>query len=327
MKRRTFIGLFGAAAAWPFAANAQPAQMLRIGVLVNLAESDSEAQARIAAFVEALRQFGWSDGHNVRIDYRWGAGDHELIRRYAAELVALEPDVLIANGGSTVGPLRQATRSLPIVFINVLDPVGAGFVASLARPGGNVTGFTAFEYSMSAKWLELLKQVVPDVTRAAVLRDANQMSGAAMFGAIQAVAPTFSVELTPIDVSDASEIERSVSAFARGPHDGLIVTSNPLTLVHRDLIISLAARLRLPAVYAFRFLVTSGGLISYGPDTIDQYRRAASYVDRVLKGEKPSDLPVQAPTKYELAINLKTAKALDLTIPPQLLATADEVIE
>ena len=296
MKRREFITLLGgAAAAWPLAARAQqPERMRRIGVLMSLAADDPEGQARVAAFLQGLQQLGWTDGRNVRIDTRWGAGDADRSRKYAAELVALAPDVILASGGSAVGPLLQATRTVPIVFTQTPDPVGAGFVASLARPGGNATGFTMFEYGMSGKWLELLKQIAPGVTRAAVLRDPAIPAGIGQFGAIQAVAPSFGVEVSPIDVRDAAEIERAIAAFARGSNGGLIVTSSGLAPVHRDLIITLAARHRLPAVYSYRYFVTDGGLISYGPDSIDPYRRAAGYVDRILKGEKPADLPVQA---------------------------------
>ena len=314
--------------AWPLAARAQqPERMRRIGVLMSLAADDPEAQARIAAFLQGLQQLGWTDGRNVRIDTRWGAGDADDIRKYAAELVALAPDVILATGAAAVGPLLQATRTVPIVFVNVADPVGAGFVDSLARPGGNATGFILFEYGMSAKWLELLKQIAPGVTRAAVIRDPAIAAGIGQFGAIQSVAPSVGVEVSPVNVRDAGEIERAVTAFARSSNGGLIVTGSALAVVHRDLIITLAARHKLPAVYFQRFFVTGGGLISYGPDIIDQYRRAAGYVDRILKGEKPADLPVQAPTKYELVINLKTAKALGLDVPPSLLARADEVIE
>jgi putative ABC transport system substrate-binding protein len=327
MRRREFITLLGSAAAWPLAARAQqPERVRRIGVLMNLAADDSEGQARLAAFAQALKQLGWSDGRNLRIDTRWARTDD--IRRDAAELAALAPDILLAaNGTATVAPLLQATRTVPIVFVNVIDPVGAGFVASLAQPGGNATGFTIYEYSMSGKWLELLKEIAPRVTRAAVLRDPALASGIGQFGAVQAVAPSLGVELSPVDVRDAGEIERAVAAFARGLNGGLIVTAAPLAAIHRDAIIALAARYRLPVVYPYRFFVAGGGLISYGPDTIDQYRRAAGYVDRILKGEKPADLPVQAPTKYETVINLKTAKALGVEIPPTLLARADEVIE
>jgi putative ABC transport system substrate-binding protein len=330
MKRREFIALVsGAAAAWPFAARAQqPAERVRrIGVLVAIAPDDPEAQARVAAFIHELQQLGWTDGRNLRIDIRWGAGDAERIRRYAAELAALAPVAILAVGGAAVGPLLQTTRTVPIVFTLTPDPVGAGFVESLARPGGNATGFTNFEYGIGVKWLELLKEIAPGVTRAAVLRDPAIPAGIGQFGAIQAVAPSFGIELRPVDVRDAGEIERAVATFARSSNDGLIVTSNALALVHRNLIVTLAARHRLPTVYPFRFFVTAGGLASYGPDSIDPHRRAASYVDRILKGEKPADLPVQAPTKYELAINLKTAKALGLEVPPMLLARADHVIE
>jgi putative tryptophan/tyrosine transport system substrate-binding protein len=329
MKRRQFIALLGGgAAAWPLAARAQQGERVqRIGVLVSIAPDDPEAQARVAAFIHELQQLGWADGRNLRIDVRWGAGDAERIRRYAAELVALAPNAILAVGGGGVGPLLQTTRTVPIVFTLTPDPVGAGFVDSLARPGGNATGFTNFEYGIGGKWLELLKEIAPRVTRAAVLRDPAIPAGIGQFGAIQAVAPSFGIELRPVDVRDAGEIERAVATFARSSNDGLIVTSNALALVHRNLIVTLAARHRLPTIYPFRFFVTAGGLASYGPDSIDPQRRAASYVDRILKGEKPADLPVQAPTKYELAINLKTAKALGLDVPTSLLARADEVIE
>jgi putative ABC transport system substrate-binding protein len=328
MRRREFITLLGGTAAWPIAARAQQLErMRRIGVLVNLAADDPESTRRVVAFGQGLQERGWTIGRNVRIDYRYGAGDAERIRKYAAELVALALDIIVTNGGSTVGVLQQATRTVPIVFTTVTDPVGGGFVASLARPGGNATGFSYFEYGTSGKWLELLKQIAPSVTRVAVMRDPSLTSGTAMLAAIQAVAPSFGVELSPVDVRDASEIERAIAAFVRGSNDGLIVVANPTANVHRELIITLAARLRLPAVYPLRLFVTDGGMISYGPDPIDQYRRAAGYVDRILKGEKPADLPVQQPTKFELTINLRTARALGLTVPPNLLATADEVIE
>ena len=329
MKRREFITLLGgAAAAWPLAARAQQAErMRRIGVLMTAAADDPEVQARVAAFLQGLAQLGWTVGRNVRIDIRWAAGNADDIRRHAAELVALAPDVILAHGASTVGPLLQATRTVPIVFPIAGDPVGAGFVDSLARPGGNATGFMTFEYSMGGKWLELLKQIAPGVTRAAVLRDPSQGAGTGQFAAIQAVAPSLGVEVNPVNVRDAGEIERAIAAFARSPNGGLIVTASAVASVHRDLIVTLAARHKLPAVYFERSFVAAGGLISYGPDFIDQYRRAAGYVDRILKGEKPADLPVQAPTKYELVINLKTAKALGLDVPPTLLARADEVIE
>jgi ABC-type uncharacterized transport system substrate-binding protein len=327
--RREFITLLGgAAASWPLPARAQQTDRVRrIGVLIALAADDPEAKARIAAFLQGLQQLGWTDGRNVQIDYRWGSGDAERIRKYAAELAALAPDVIFASGIAALAPLLQATHTVPIVFANVADPVGAGIVDSLARPGGNATGFLLFEYGISAKWLELLKEIAPGVTRAAVLRDPAVASGLGQFGAVQAVAPSLGVELSPVNVRDAPEIERAVTAFARSSNGGLIVTSSGLTVVHRDLIVMLAARHQLPAVYWNRFYVTTGGLISYGPDLIDQIRRAAGYVDRILKGEKPADLPVQAPNKYELVINLRTAKALGLEMPTTVLARADEVIE
>ena len=329
MKRREFITLIGgAAAAWPLAARGQQSeQKRRVGVLMGLAAEDTEARDRIAAFEQGLQQLGWTNGGNLQIDYRRGAGATDLTRRYADELVALAPDVILASGGTVVGPLLQATRTVPIVFTQTPDPVAAGFVASLARPGGNATGFTTSEYGVSGKWLELLKEIAPGVTRAAVLRDPTIPSGIGQFASLQSAAPSFGVELSPVNVRDASEIQHDVTAFARGSNGGLIVTSSGLAAVHRQLIITLAARHRLPAIYSYSYFATSGGLISYGPDPIDQYRRAAGYVDRILRGEKPADLPVQAPTKYELAINLKTAKALGLTVPPTLLARADEVIE
>ena len=330
MQRRNFIRLLGGAAvAWPLAARAQQSDRVRrIGVLVAATADDGDYQARIAAFQQGLQQLGWSDGRNVHIDTRWATTKPDDIRRHAAELAALAPDVILAGTGTaTVAPLLQATRTVPIVFAVVIDPVGAGFVESLARPGGNATGFTVFEYGMSGKWLELLKQIAPGVTRAAVLRDPTIASGIGQFAAVQAVAPSLGVDLSAVDVRDAGEIERAVTAFARSSNDGLIVTASALATRHRDLIIALAARLRLPAVYPYRFFVTIGGLISYGPDFVDQYRQAAGYVDRILKGEKPAELPVQAATKYELAINLKTAKALGLTVPPAVLARAGEVIE
>jgi putative ABC transport system substrate-binding protein len=329
MQRREFITLLGGAAvAWPLAARAQQADRIRrIGVLMGLAADDPQGQTIIAAFLQRLQQLGWADGRNARIDIRWGAGNAENIRKYAAELVALAPDVMLAPGGTTVGPLLKASSTVPIVFANVPDPVGSGFVESLAQPGGNATGFVQFEYSLSGKWLELLKQIAPGVTRAAVLWDPAIIAGIGQFAVIQSVAPSLGVEVRAVNVRDAGEIERAVSAFARSANGGLIVTASALSLVHRDLIITLAARYKLPAVYNLRLFTASGGLISYGADFIDQYRRAATYVDRILKGEKPADLPVQAPTKYELAINLKTAKALGLTVPPTLLTQADEVIE
>jgi putative ABC transport system substrate-binding protein len=328
MKRREFITLLSGAAAWPLPARAQqPAQMRRIGVLMNMAVDDPQGQANIAAFAQALQQSGWSNGRNVRIDTRWGENDVDRERRYAVELVALAPDVILASGTQSVAALQKATRTLPIVFVGVSDPVGAGFVDNLARPGGNTTGFMEFEYSFSGKWLELLKQVVPVLKLAAVLRDAANPAGIAQFGAIRAAASSLGLDLSPIDVRDASQIERAVAAFARFANGGLIVTPSATVSAHHVLIIGLAARHKLPAVYAFRSDVTDGGLISYGPSVIDQFRRGASYVDRILKGEKPAKLPVQAPTKFELVINLRTAKALGLTIPPAVLARADEVIE
>ncbi len=321
----TLLG--GAAAAWPLAARAEGERIRRIGVLMTLAADDPEGQARLTAFVQGLQELGWTDGRNVRIDYRWPAGDAERTRRYATELAALAPDVILAGGGSVVPSLLQATRTVPIVFTQTPDPVGAGFVNSLARPGGNATGFLLYEYGISAKWLELLKEIAPRVTRAAVIRDAAIASGTGQWGAIQTAAPSFGVEVSPLNLRDAGEIERDVAAFARSSNAGLIVTASTLAVVHRDLIVTLAARHKLHAVYPSRFFVAAGGLISYGPDSIDPHRRAAGYVDRILKGEKPADLPVQAPTKYELAINLKTARALGLDVPPPLLARADEVIE
>jgi len=326
-RREVITLLSGAAAAWPLAARAQQSERVRrIGVLTNLAADDVEGQARLAAFTEALSQLGWSEGRNLRIDTRWTtAGD---VHRQAAELVALSPDVLLAGSGTaSVAPLLQATKTIPIVFAMVTDPVGAGFVASMPQPGGNATGFTVFEYSMSGKWLELLKEIAPGVTRVAVLRDPAVASGIGQFGAVQIVAPALGVQLTPVDVRDAGETERAVAAFARGSNGGMIVTGSPLATGHRDLIVALAARHKLPTVYYSRFIVAAGGLISYAPDLLDQFRRAAAYVDRILKGEKAADLPVQAPNKYQLVINLKTARALGLEVPPTLLARADEVIE
>jgi putative ABC transport system substrate-binding protein len=327
VKRREFITLLGgAAAAGPLAARAQQAErMQRIGVLMNLAADDAEGQGRVAAFQQALQQLGWTDGRNVRIDYRWAAGDTGRFRRYAEELLALAPDVVLASATQSVQALQQGTRTVPIVFVNVGDPVAAGIVDSLARPGGNATGFSYFEFGFGAKWLELLKEIAPRATRVAVLRDLTV--GTAQLSAIQAVAPSFNVELSVVGVRDASEIERGVTAFARSPNGAMIVTASTSAVVHRNLITMLAARHGLPAVYSFRNFVTAGGLISYGPDTIDPLRRAAGYVDRILKGEKPADLPVQAPVKYELVINRKTAKALGLDVPATVLARADEVIE
>jgi ABC-type uncharacterized transport system substrate-binding protein len=327
MQRRDFIVLLGGAVGWPLAARAQqPDRVRQIGVLMPFAADDSEAQARITAFERELQQLGWTIGRNVRIDIRFVHGAD--IRKHVAELVALAPDVILANGAAAVEPLLQATRSVPIVFALVPDPVGAGFVASLAQPGGNATGFIMFEFSISGKWVELLKQIAPNVTRVAVLRDPALSVGIAQFSVIQSTASSFGVEVNPVNlVRDAAEIERSIATFARASNGGLIVTTSPLTVAHRDLIVRLAAEHKLPAVYFNRLFVTNGGLISYGPDFANQFRRAAGYVDRILKGERPADLPVQAPTKYELVINLKTAKALGLTIPQSLLARADEVIE
>jgi len=328
MRRRKFIVLVSGAAAWPLAARTQEGERTRrIGILSVLAADDPEGQARIAAFLRELQQLGWSEGRNLRVEYRWSTGNLDGIRRDAVELVALEPDVILAAGGQAMVPLREATRSVPIVFTQTPDPVGAGFVESLARPGSNTTGFTNFDYGASGKWLEVLKQIAPHLMRAGVLRDATIPAGTGQWGAIQAVAPSLGVDLSPIDVRDAREIERAVSEFARGPDRGLIVTTAALAIRNRDLIITLASQHRLPTIYPFRFYATSGGPISYGPDSIDPHRRAAGYVDRILKGEKPADLPVQAPTKYELVINLETAKALGITVPPSLLARADEVIE
>jgi putative ABC transport system substrate-binding protein len=329
MRRREFITLVGSAAAWPLCGYAQQGEQpaRRIGILLNTTADDPQFKTWIEAFLQTLQQLGWTDGRNVKIDYRWGAADAERVKRYAAELVALAPDVIVAHGTSTVRPLLQQTHVVPIVFPVAADPVGGGFVDSLARPGGNVTGFMDLEYRMAGKWLELLKQIMPGVTQVAVLRDPTQGSGAMQFAAIQAMAPSLGVEITPVGLRDSGDIERAVSAFARSPNGGLIVTAGSATVLHSNLIIGLAAQYKLPAVYNERLFTTAGGLISYGPDFVDQYRHAAGYVDRILKGEKPADLPVQAPTKYELVINLKTAKALGLTVPQSLLASANDVIE
>ena len=329
MRRREFITLLGGSvAAWPLVARGQQSDRIRrIGVLVGASGDGMDAQARHATFLQGLQQLGWTDGRNVRIDARWGAANVEDIRKYAAELVALAPDVILAAGNAPVERLLQATRTVPIVFVIVLDPVGSGIVDSLSRPGGNATGFMQFEYSLTAKWLELLKQIAPSVKRAAVLRDSTVAAGIGQFAVIQSVAPSVGVEVSPINGRDATEIERAIAAFARTPNGGLIVTSSALSGVHRDLLITLAAHHKLPAVYSNRFSVAAGGLISYGADFYNQYRGAAGYVDRILKGEKPADLPVQAPTKYELVINLKTVKALGLEVPSSLLGRADEVIE
>jgi putative tryptophan/tyrosine transport system substrate-binding protein len=328
MRRRQFITLLGGAATWPLAVRAQQGDRTRrIGVLTFQGADEPETQARVTAFVRRLQELGWADGRNARIDYRWAAGDADRARRYAAELVALAPDVILASGATTVSALQRATRTVPIVFVNVIDPVGAGFVDSLSHPGGNATGFTNFEYGLSAKWLELLKEIAPHVTRVAVLRDPDNPVTGGQLGAIQSVAPSFGVEVIPLGMRDASQIESTVTAFARKANGGLILTGSPSGLRHRQLITTLAVRHRLPAVYSNRVYVSGGGLASYGADTLDRFLSAAGYVDRILKGEKPTDLPVQNPTKYELAINLKTAKALGLEIPATVLARADEVIE
>ena len=329
MRRREFIALVaGAAATWPLAAHAQQTdRMRRIGVLFGGPASDPDIHARLAAFLQALQQLGWTEGRNVRIESRCGAGNVDNTRKHAAELVALSPDVILANGDVASAQLLQATRTVPIVFVIVPDPVGAGLVNSLSRPGGNATGFMQFEYSLTAKWPELLKEIAPGVKRAAVLRDAATASGIGQFAVIQYVAPSAGVEVSPIDLRDPGEIERAVTAFARSPDGGLIMTAGSLSAVHRNLVTALAARHKLPAVYPNGDFVTGGGLISYGPNFVDQYRRAAAYVDRILKGEKPADMPVQAPIKYELFINLKTAQALGLIVPPTLIARADQVIE
>ena len=328
MRRREFITLIGSAAVVPLVAAAQPSEsMRRVGVLMSTAADDREGPARIAAFRQGLQKLGWIEGQNVRLDIRWGGGNADLDRRFAAELVALTPDVILATASSTVAALQGATRTVPVVFAHAVDPVAAGFVDSLARPGGNATGFVLFEYGISAKWLELLKEIAPSVTRAGVLRDPAMAAGTGQFGALQSVAPSFGVELSPVNVRDAGEIERVITAFARSSNGGLIVTASPLATLHRDLIVALAARHKLCAVYNLRLFVTAGGLISYGSDVPDLLRRAAGYVDRILKGEKPADLPVQAPTKFEMVVNIKTARALGITVPSSLLARADEVIE
>jgi putative tryptophan/tyrosine transport system substrate-binding protein len=327
MKRREFITLLGGAAAWPLVARAQQGTIKRIGVLLPAVADDPVWQARVGAFLQALALFGWTIGRNVSIDTRWATANAAEIRKHAAELAALAPDVILAGGTSGVGPLLEATRTVPIVFTIANDPVGSGLVDSLARPGGNATGFMLFEFSMAAKWLELLKQIAPGVTRVAILRDATQGFATSLFAAIQAVAPSLNVEVTPLNLRDAGEIEQSVGTFARSPNGSLIPAGSAAAVRHRDLIITLAAQHKLPAVYWDRIFVAAGGLMSYGPNLVEQFRDAAGYVDRILKGEKPSDLPVQAPTKYELVINLKTAKALGLNVPDGLLARADEVIE
>jgi putative ABC transport system substrate-binding protein len=328
VRRRDFITLLGGATTWPLAARAQQGeQTRRIGVLMNFAADDAAAQARLTAFLQALQQLGWMEGRSVRIDVRWGAGEPERIRKYAAELVAFMPDVILASTTPSVTALQQATRTLPIVFVQVADPVGSGFVTSLAEPGSNATGFTPNEYGMAVKWLELLKDIAPRVTRVGIVRDPASAAEIGMFGAIQSAAPSSGIQLSPINLRDASEIESGISALAHKPNRGLIVVGAGSAFVHRAQIIALAAQHQLPAVYPDQTFITSGGLISYGPDRLDEYRRAAGYVDRILKGEKPGELPVQFATKFELVINLKTAKALGLTVPQSLLARADEMIE
>jgi putative tryptophan/tyrosine transport system substrate-binding protein len=326
--RRQFISaLGGATVAWPLAARAQqPERVRRIGVLMNLAEDDPEGKTRFAVFVRGLQEAGWADGHNVRIETRWTAGDASQLRKYAAELVALEPDVILASATPSVTALKQASRTVPIVFVAVIDPVGSGLIASMSRPGGNATGFVSFEYALAAKWLQLLKEVAPNVTRAAVLREAIFAAGIGQFAAIQAVG-AIGLELSALDLRDVGEIERNIAEFAQSSNGGLIVTASQFGANHRELIVALAARHKLPAVYPYRYFVNGGGLMSYGSDLLGEYRRAPSYVDRILKGEKPTDLPVQAPTKYDLVVNLKTAKALGLDVPPNVLTRADEVIE
>jgi ABC-type uncharacterized transport system substrate-binding protein len=327
MRRREFITLVGGVAAWPFTARAQQPAVPVIGVLMNRAANDPEGQARLAALKQGLQDVDRIVDRNVRLEVRWGADNVELERKYAAELIATEPQILLAAGTLGVAAVQGVSRSVPVVFAAVTDPVGAGFVDSLARPGGNVTGFMIYEYSLSGKWLELLRQIAPDIKRVAVVRDPANPAGIAMFGAMQAAAQPMGIQLTPVGAPNAGEIERIITAFAKSPHGGMIVTPNALASVHRDLFVALAARNRLPAVYPFRYIAAAGGLVSYGPDIVDQFRLAAGYIDRILKGAKPADLPVQAPTKYELVINLKTAKALGLTVPAALLARADQVIE
>jgi putative ABC transport system substrate-binding protein len=327
MRRRAFITLIGGAAAWPLAARAQQGErMRRIGVLEPLGVDDPEALARVTALAQGLQQLGWTAGRNIRIEYRWGAGDDDRIRQQAAELVALAPDAILTSGASTTAPTLRATRTVPVVFVTVVDPVGAGYVDSLARPGGNATGFTNFEYSIGAKWLELLKEVTPAVTRAAVIRDPDA-PGAGQFSAVQTAARSLGIEARPVNVRDPGEIERAITAFARSGNGGLIVTASGLAALHRNVLVTLAARYRLPAVYFERYFVADGGLISYGTSIVEQHRLGATYIDRILRGEKPADLPVQAPNKYELVVNLKTAKALGLEMPTTVLARADEVIE
>jgi putative ABC transport system substrate-binding protein len=327
MRRREFIALTGCAAAWPLAARAQQPKMRRVGVLNAVNADDPDRHANLNTFFEALARAGWVEGQNLHVELRWAGGDLSQMSRDAEQLVALAPDVLVATGTASMPALLRATQTIPIVFTNVLDPVGAGYVESLAQPGGNATGFLLFEYDLSAKWLELLKEIAPSITRIAVIRDAEITAGVGQFAVIQSAAPALRMHVRAISMRNAVEIERAITSFARAPNGGLILTGSALAVVHRELIISLAAQYGLPAVYYRRYFVASGGLVSYGPDNIDQYRRAAGYVDRIFKGEKPADLPVQAPTKYELVVNLKTAKALGLTVPPTLLTRADEVIE
>jgi putative tryptophan/tyrosine transport system substrate-binding protein len=327
MRRRDFVGAVIGALALPIMARAQQSNRVRhVGVLLNVSKDDLTAQRFVAAFRQALQEMGWQDGRDVAIDVRWGAGNRERYRQHAVELVSLASEVIVAATTDVVLSVQRASSAMPIVFVGVIDPVGSGLVGSMARPGGNATGFTVFEYAIGAKWLELLKEIAPSVTRAAVLRDANAASGIGQFAAIQAVAPV-GIELSTIGMRDANEVDQAIAAFARDPNGGLVVTASALGANHPELIAKLASRHNLPAVYPFRYFVGAGGLISYGPDYLDQYRRAAAYVDRILKGEKPADLPVQAPTKYELAINLRTAKTLGLKVPPALIARADEVIE
>jgi putative ABC transport system substrate-binding protein len=329
LRRRELMKLLGGAAAFTLGARTADAQrdaIRRIGVLMALAADDSESQARLAAFAQGLQESGWTIGQNLQVDYRWGAGDGGNMRKYALELVAEAPDVILAHSSAAVAPLLQASRTVQIVFTLVADPVGAGFVKSLAHPGGNVTGTTNFDYAMSGKWLELLKEIAPRVKRAAVLRESAIAAGPGQFGAIQALSPALGMDVRPFDLRDAGQIERDLTAFAQEPDGGVIVTGSPAASVHRGLIIALAARHRLPAIYNAGFYAASGGLLSYGPDFVDQFRRAATYVDRILRGEKAADLPVHEPTRYELVVNLRTAKALELEIPPQVLARADRVI-
>lgn len=329
MRRREFIGLVGGAvAAWPLPSRAQQSDRKRkIGVLAGIAADDQEGTARLAAFLQGPQQLGWTEGQNLHVEYRWAAGNRADLRKYAAELVALAPDAILATGGTSLGALLEVTRVVPIVFTIVPDPIGSGFVDSLARPGGNATGFTQFEYTLSGKWVELLKQIVPGTKHAAVLWDPTNPPGIGQFAVIQSVAPALAVEVSPVNVANPDEMERRIAAFSHSSNVGLIVTASAMAVLHRDVIISVAAKHKLPAVYFARQFITAGGLISYGSDWIDQHRRAATYVDRILKGEKPADLPVQAPTAYELVVNVRTAKALGITIPPSVLARAAEVVE